>query len=985
MFLNKISISNVRRFSENVDIQIEKGATVFIAPNGTGKTALFEAIELALTGKVRRLPPPPDALIRDSAEKSYVKLSFDSGKYCEVDFQKNGSPVLKGSHSEIFGSIPIEDLPFLLRLTHLLNQRNSEWFVQMNQADAGGELDHLAIGREANQINNLVLSAKRAATKAVEDASGQLAKAQESFDHWMGFLSKRSVSPSDLQQNLVDRRDIRKNLNVLGEVVRHEVLNSANLEDLKAYHEVVRQLHERSIERSRRQAAVLAELNGVVDGYETGIVGQKTAMDNVERSRASKAEVAATIAKMNEDYLNASNDLLRYQEDLLRYVGLRDLGRQLVEIDMEIDRLQKLIEENRGHQKENGDLLLKLKEDLSKSVHISKLYSAARDARGKLEEKKSTYRSNEELIQAWRTRIEELKDLEKQQAAFDSQKLESERVALRASQELNGARLELAALQNDFDSLNATSDLIKNAVGVIASNLPHDIAECPLCLHQYNENKILRENISRAVQRMNPLISQSVVAIDAKKTEVARLEKIHQNAAAESAAALEKTESNERSVLNTRRQIGSDFLNKISSASTPEEAMKNQDLLSEEIKKMEENLLVLSQNAADAGAETSAEGQQKTIDTIEAQLQVIGRRISEALADFKQKETEKLAVEKNISSYDPTDDIDRRIVGLEVVIADVKTKLESLNRSQENQQRILGQANDILINHEKTLNRVRISISELHSRWSSEGFSGQPDRDQLEKRRVDTETFIGVLDKNLAELDLIQNELLKWQAYETQFAVEKELKALRGDIPEDVFQEQLSENVIKLAKRLQDIEKKQSALLALFSHVDDQLDKINEQINSINPLWTKLLKRIVLDPRFAGTSLKSHIKNKKQRAEVTVGLHNEKFLASQIASEAQITDLQFTFLLSMAQTYQWCPWKALLLDDPTQHHDLVHAAGVFDLLRDYVAEQGFQVLLATHDSVHANFFVRKLQNDGIPTRIYRLKPDKDGVRAFSVG
>ena len=63
--LNKISISNARRFAKNVEIDFGKGATILLAPNGTGKTTIFEAIELALTGTLEsKLGNPPNALIR---------------------------------------------------------------------------------------------------------------------------------------------------------------------------------------------------------------------------------------------------------------------------------------------------------------------------------------------------------------------------------------------------------------------------------------------------------------------------------------------------------------------------------------------------------------------------------------------------------------------------------------------------------------------------------------------------------------------------------------------------------------------------------------------------------------------------------------------------------------------------------------------------------------------------------------------------------
>ena len=86
-------------------------------------------------------------------------------------------------------------------------------------------------------------------------------------------------------------------------------------------------------------------------------------------------------------------------------------------------------------------------------------------------------------------------------------------------------------------------------------------------------------------------------------------------------------------------------------------------------------------------------------------------------------------------------------------------------------------------------------------------------------------------------------------------------------------------------------------------------------------------------------------------------------------------------MLAMAHVHRWSPWKALLLDDPTQHHDLVHAAAVFDLLRDYIVDYGFQVVVATHDAVQARFFLRKLQNDGIEARLWGITLGTNGVEA----
>lgn len=138
---------------------------------------------------------------------------------------------------------------------------------------------------------------------------------------------------------------------------------------------------------------------------------------------------------------------------------------------------------------------------------------------------------------------------------------------------------------------------------------------------------------------------------------------------------------------------------------------------------------------------------------------------------------------------------------------------------------------------------------------------------------------------------------------------------------------------------------------------------------------------MVREQRFTGTNLDFRSIYRKEHAEVSAPLHGELVPVQAIASEAQLTDLQLTFLLSMALDHQWSSWRGLLLDDPTQHHDLVHAASVFDVLRDYIVDHGFQVVIATHDALQARYFMRKLQNDGIEARLWSLVPTPEGVTA----
>lgn len=139
--------------------------------------------------------------------------------------------------------------------------------------------------------------------------------------------------------------------------------------------------------------------------------------------------------------------------------------------------------------------------------------------------------------------------------------------------------------------------------------------------------------------------------------------------------------------------------------------------------------------------------------------------------------------------------------------------------------------------------------------------------------------------------------------------------------------------------------------------VKSESEQVHEQLNSINIPWKGLLKRIVINPLISTAPLLSNTSSRNKLIARTSAIINEQNIdIAKIASEAQLTDLQLTLMLAMANKYQWTPWKALLLDDPTQHHDLVHASSVFDVLRDYIIDLDYQVLMSTHDSIQAKFF-----------------------------
>ncbi|WP_312158216.1 AAA family ATPase, partial [Pantoea piersonii] len=80
--LKSITLSNIRRYGADTRIELSEGATILLAPNGTGKTAFFEAIELSLTGNILRLGKNLSPIIRDS--QTTVKWSTKTGHRVRV-------------------------------------------------------------------------------------------------------------------------------------------------------------------------------------------------------------------------------------------------------------------------------------------------------------------------------------------------------------------------------------------------------------------------------------------------------------------------------------------------------------------------------------------------------------------------------------------------------------------------------------------------------------------------------------------------------------------------------------------------------------------------------------------------------------------------------------------------------------------------------------------------------------------------------------
>jgi len=975
--LNSISISNVRRFSDDVTLNVSSGATIILAPNGTGKTSIFEAIELALTGAVRRLNQPPDALIRDGLNNAKIRLGFDSAQYCEAVFNRGHNPQIDIQHSSLFGTVERDNIPFLLRLTHLLNQNSKDWFVQSTGTEAAQQLDSLAIGKDAQYVFGNITSLKRSSTLLLDGVQKDFDIANQKLQSWQALLDRKSSVTAVSDTGLLPKAELIKRIQEIDGRTTQKI--SEQVPAISAFLSEIDLRLQQSQGSLKNKTSTLESLKSAIQSYSQVFAAllqaQRSVKDKNAEIEKKQLAIQKLAAKIDEEiklrdeanngiviHRNSLSNLARFNDASILLQGLRqNLNTLNEQLKVSIEQLQ-AAEQLFQHRSE--------KNRIAKSVQARK---------GVVEKQKNELLPLRSIAEEW-INSETLLEQQRTLLANAEQKVSKAEEDLATSDFATKSANEAKnTLEARLKNLAETSDTIKQAVTIIVSNVPATEKKCPVCLTEYPPVD-LQERMARAVTSINAEIAPINDALQKSKHELERLLKT----ANESKSALDSLKTERSTIQKQILQISTraiSYKDKFVSATDGKAALAEFEsrlkTLNESEEVINKELLELKDIPSDADV-ASADSDFRAKSGSKSQLDATIASINMQIED---QERIVAKLQKDISPTETKENIEGQIYQLE-------QKSRTHEESRKDLAYKLAQENELhetykgqLIGLQTNVQNLDFRKSELLNLWHQAGMIGEPNSTELEKEQKEAEEQLKKIQENLKVLENISPELAKWQAYEEYFKFEKEVKDQAGDLSEQDFTKKLTDELDATQRKLTTVQNNNEILIIFSRYLDNEIQTINTRLEAINPTLGRILKRLTVDPRFANTSISSYQYYKKNHADIKVPLHGSSALVAHVASEAQITDVQFSFLLAMAQTYQWSPWKALLLDDPTQHHDLVHAASVFDLLRDYIVDHGFQVVLATHDSVQAKFFMRKLENDGIPCSLYNLRSTKLGVIA----
>ncbi|MEO6734608.1 MAG: hypothetical protein ABIN01_25530 [Ferruginibacter sp.] len=982
--LKKITISNARRFGKDVEIDLSSGANIFLAPNGTGKTTLFEAIEFALTGSIQRLINPPLSLIRDKQSGVDVRLDFDNGNYCEVNYRKGEEPRLSGDHLLLFPEHSIKDIPFLLRLTHLIEQRGNNWFIQKGESSQAGDLlDKLSIGKDLSAIAKTKSNTLNAATRTINDKKDRRDKHKEEASFFENKIKERDAAKLNY---------VLKPLNEISDLIQgiHKQFSDTpvagnkdpNLDAVIGYRGLVNSAVIKSGEDNQQLLLNLSNLESKIPLFESN---NKEIQEKLQRVTEKTQVMQKAITDLDsmrtelialQDGFNKAKDLQKgLQKSKEFFNKKKEEEAKFTSTEKSITSAFDYISEQKEKLKKENDLVEKLNADIAKFNSIRQRETEALQKRGK-------FISLQSVIDDWNIHLAKLAEIKTiitiltpQREGFQK-KIEDFQIDLSIAEKLlNESQVKLSSLKN-------ASDAILSAVGIIATNLPEDQNYCPVCNAEYEPDE-LRKKIVLALQQLDPMISKEIEANNVLRQNVDQKKQQIQDEKASLSKIIESLSENEENLKNTQA-----FINEKCMPGFPDKKNVNEanEWLMNGKKENEESLLNILNDKKDFGKEPSSEELSKLTasrDQTRNSIQSNEANISMLTASMENIKSEIERINQSLSTVD-VEQLDTKIAGSAKEIETATLKITDKYRVQEQIEQTKNEAEGQIIDLNMAVSKLQGQQNEILAQWKDSDLINTPSLENLTIRRGKLIKQADSIKQILEELNKLGEELGRWTAAEKFETLDKEIKAICKNQDEQVYLRDIKEQLIVLDQEVAFITDRKAALDKLYHKIGDEVNDVHKKIKAINPLWVSLLKKIVVNPRFVDTHLESYSFRNKSQAEVKINLHDSQVSVMDVASEAQATDLQLTFMLSMASSYKWTPWKSLLLDDPTQHHDLVHASGVFDLLRDYITDQDFQILMGTHDAVQGKFFQRKLQNENIDVKLWRLIANDNGVRAEEI-
>jgi DNA repair exonuclease SbcCD ATPase subunit len=1005
VFLRNVKISDFRPFPADfsLDITPGPGVTLLVGQNGLGKSTFFEALEWCFTGEVKRLRDLPtegkkiDFLARrrfDAVEvdRYGVELTFqpDDGtriaRWCERDgsgykasFEPEQTSLVRSLRSPAWKE-PVSDLGAYLRLTHFLSQSGEQRFAAQDSKQRWSALEAPAGTERINRVrqrlgNKGVTAAFNRREQAVEE---KIVAVVAELNRWEELRGRRdnarkiaesggALSPNEILPKMellwLDSSQL------LGEL---KVAKDASIEDRLQYYG---QRLETSKPALFAQLQALARLEGATTQWRRLV--DTGALDQTYRaSLEDQLAILADNMRQIQYFLSAKEEELsgciKRRENLARHRShLQNYLRTASALNQRMREEAAIISRNESDTRAVKDATIRATAAIDASAarrRLEREFTDACDRRAALRELRNLYSRWSEADSVAATIQSKLAE-----QVVAEEGLETEIQAMERDAIENNASLREAEQQ--VERMHFQASAIEAAVASIASVLGDQNTQCPVCKSTFEPGRL------------------KALAVSASSLSSARL------SVAESSLNNLRDEGRKcaRSIqrLQVRKQALEALRSEYDKARTAATALESAvglhpavaslpqgksiaDHLDDTLAQIEIRIGELN---ADRATQPDVADFDKSFTAAEQGRRAAEAKLSDGHEALVQCQAESGRLREVLKSMETDPGLDVWSIELALKEATLKdgdclAELEAIEvqiASYHKQLREIKPNSDALTADVQAVDfRIAENIKqleEMRSRWQRAGLKGDPAADSYQI------AIDAMSDRNqrLAELESRHKAIL--EGYSTWLKSEefRELQQRVGEIVlkekaatepgvSEILRRRLESLQIELFSVQKAKEFREQTLTKLEGEAKEYASTVLAPLNSLNKSFLHVFSC------FSNMSLSLGAKTHQStsRLEFMLGwLENSSDVNTQASirhflSEGQLSALSVSLLLSMSIAYRWSRWRALLLDDPLQHNDIIHASSFIEVLRNLVRYERYQVILSTHDHQLADYIRRKM-------------------------